>query len=242
MVSIFGLLASPGSHVSIPLVLALLPTVSVAFTLILSHLVPRLGLRKLLMLGSIGVCTSSVMAFIAAAVTASESQNLAVSIAIMIMLFLLALFLQLSWQTLPFLFAVAIVPSLGYNNESTTLFSLMVALYSVLQVALSVALGFGRSLGWIVLAPGVVLVAAFGCVVWLFFPETTGRELEDIDEYFAAAPGKVVVRDREARRVWQSDAGSEANEVEHGADHQCDSTRGDEFARATTAQAIDEDS
>lgn len=55
-----------------------------------------------------------------------------------------------------------------------------------------------QSLGWKFYLIWTVLNAAVIPIVYCFYPETAGRTLEDMDEYFRSNPPLLVCRDREA--------------------------------------------
>lgn len=55
-----------------------------------------------------------------------------------------------------------------------------------------------QNLGWRFYLIWIVLNAAVIPIVYLFYPETAGRTLEDLDDYFRADPPLLVCRDKEA--------------------------------------------
>lgn len=55
-----------------------------------------------------------------------------------------------------------------------------------------------QNLGWRFYIIWIVLNAVIIPTVYLFYPETAGRSLEDIDEYFRSNPPVLVFRDKEA--------------------------------------------
>jgi hypothetical protein len=48
--------------------------------------------------------------------------------------------------------------------------------------------------------------------IYLFYPETAGRTLEDMDEYYRTSPPLLVFRDQEARTVQNQRRGGGPNE------------------------------
>ena len=55
-----------------------------------------------------------------------------------------------------------------------------------------------QNLGWQFYIIWTVLNGAFVPIVYLFYPETAGRTLEDMDRYFREQPGVLVFRDKDA--------------------------------------------
>ena len=55
-----------------------------------------------------------------------------------------------------------------------------------------------QNLGWRFYLIWTVLNAAVVPIVYLFYPETAGRTLEDMDEYFRSNPPLIVCRNKEA--------------------------------------------
>ena len=58
-----------------------------------------------------------------------------------------------------------------------------------------------QSLGWQFYIIWTVFNAAFVPMVYFLYPETAGRSLEDIDEYYRGNPPLLVWRDAEAKRA-----------------------------------------
>ena len=57
-----------------------------------------------------------------------------------------------------------------------------------------------QSLGWQFYIIWTVFNAAFVPIVYFLYPETAGRSLEDIDDYFRHNPSLLVWRDKDAKR------------------------------------------
>jgi hypothetical protein len=55
-----------------------------------------------------------------------------------------------------------------------------------------------QNLGWRFYIVWIALNAAMVPAVYFFYPETAGRTLEDIDEYYRTDPPLLVFRDKEA--------------------------------------------
>jgi hypothetical protein len=55
-----------------------------------------------------------------------------------------------------------------------------------------------QNLGWRFYVIWIVLNAVMVPIIYLFYPETAGRSLEDMDDYYRAKPPLLIFRDKEA--------------------------------------------
>lgn len=171
-------------------------------------LLPRLGMRKLLTVGSLGLALCLLISLIVGVVGPYSSFNSgSSSITPVVFTFLLGAFFfyDLSWTSLSWVLQAEIAASLGFNNENTATACVATAIRAAMEVGVAFAVVFGvNSIGYGILLVWLLLSLLFAILVWLFFPETVGRSLEDLDRYFARAPRTLVWRDQDAKRVKQA--------------------------------------
>lgn len=118
------------------------------------------------------------------------------------------IFYDLSWTSLSWVFLSEIGSSVGYNDENTAIACIATAIRAAIEIGVAFAVVFGvAGIGALLLIVWLLLCISFAVLVWLFFPETVGRALEDLDLYFARAPRKVVFRDVDATRVKKAGGG-----------------------------------
>ncbi|OAP61662.1 Sugar transporter STL1 [Fonsecaea erecta] len=170
--------------------------------------VDRLGRRRLMMICStgMGVC----LAVVAGALSRQDVR--AVDIVAVTFIYIFNFFFAIGWLGLPFLFCTEIaplshrVPITAISTGSTWLWAFVVAL--VTPVGLT-NLSNRYYIIYAVLNLGLVLPG-----VYFFFPETSGRSLEEVDEIFVTSKSIFdtvrVARDARTRRpLTVTDFGSE---------------------------------
>jgi hypothetical protein len=135
----------------------------------------------------------------------SETRPTAATAALFTFLVLTILSYDLSWSTLLWLFTAEIGPSLGlHTQQNTAVCCIAIATRYLLEIGVAFAVSYGiNASGYLILVACLLINVLFAGVIWAFYPETTGRKLEDMDLYFAGAPRKLVVKDGQARRVWR---------------------------------------
>lgn len=76
-----------------------------------------------------------------------------------------------------------------------------------------------QTLGWKFYIIFTVLNAAFLPLIWLFYPETADRTLEDLDAYYREDPPLIVIKDKDAisRRRPAKYAANQHRDVEEAA-------------------------
>ncbi|KAK7047782.1 hypothetical protein VNI00_006110 [Paramarasmius palmivorus] len=136
-------------------------------------LIERAGRRKLMMWGAAGQAGGQTFG---AAATA--------------FFFLYYVFFGICWQGVPWLYPVEI-NSLAMRTKGAALgtASNWISNYMVVQITPT---GI-ENLGWKFYIIWVVFNTAFVPIVWLFYPETANRHLEDIDKLYRDNQGMVIV-------------------------------------------------
>lgn len=217
---------------SFSLMLAALTTLNAPFLLIAYYLLPRLGVRKLLTIGSLCLAASLLITLIVGMATNSNGSvtsfslldtgttvttaagsggSTAPRVVLVTFLVLSFVFFGLSWASLPWLLASEIGSSLGYHNEGTAIVCIATVVRAAIEVGSPFAAATGiADIGFLLLVVWLVLDVAFAALVWLFCPETVGRSLEDVDIYFARAPSKLVFKDQDAKGVKKLDGRASA--------------------------------
>ncbi|KXL47473.1 MAG: hypothetical protein FE78DRAFT_38566 [Acidomyces sp. 'richmondensis'] len=140
--------------------------------------VDRFGRRKLMMISAIGM--GSCMAIVAG--TASQPNNKVAEGVAGSMIFLFSLFFPVGFLGLTFLYASEIspntvrVPITSMSTATAWIFNFMVAL--ITPVGFS-TIGWRYFIIWAAINYFLILPS-----VYLFFPETSGRHLEEVDQIF----------------------------------------------------------
>lgn len=203
--AVFGLFPSSFDRISPSALFALLPTLDVLFLIFPYFLLPRLGIRKLLTIGSLGLALCLLISLIVGVAGNAASTNDAVNPTTAVLFtFLLGAFFfyDLSWTTLSWVVQAEIAASVGFNDENTATACISTAIRAAIEVGVAFGVSFGfYTIGYLLLIVWLLLSVTFAVLVWLFFPETVGRSLEDLDLYFARAPRILVWRDPDAKRV-----------------------------------------
>jgi hypothetical protein len=196
---------------------AFVPTIDIINTTIPYFLLPRLGVRKVLMIGSVGLATCMLIATaiifgtddngivdFARAESLQANQYSASTTALFCFFLLTFTFWSMSWLVSSYLLQSELPSSLSYHNEN----SATAAIASSARAAADCGMlytamdAFTNSPATPYL-PIVFLLINIGIAVsvFLYVPETVGRSLEQIDAYFCRAPRKLVFLDYDARGV-----------------------------------------
>ncbi|KAK1231930.1 hypothetical protein PQX77_004949 [Marasmius sp. AFHP31] len=164
-------------------------------SLIAIFIIDRIGRRKLMLFGAIGQCLTMVLLAILGSLPKSNS---AAQIVSAVLLFVFNSFFAIGWLGMTWLYPAEIVglrmrgPANALSTASNWTFNFMVVMITGPAFE---NIDYGT---YIVFA---VLNAFIIPIVYLFFPETAGRSLEDMDVIFAMAynegvsPVKVSLRD-----------------------------------------------
>ena len=92
-----------------------------------------------------------------------------------------------------------------------------------------------NNIGWKFYIIFTVLNAVFLPILWLFYPETSDRTLEDLDAYYRDNPPLVVIRDKDAvsRKRPAKFAAMQAEDVEKAAEARRASTLAHEEVKSS---------
>ncbi|KAJ7083996.1 general substrate transporter [Mycena belliarum] len=159
-------------------------------------LIERAGRRKLMMWGAAGQCLCYM--FISAFLSQADDpvNGARYGAAATVFFFVYYLFFGICWQGVPWLYPVEI-NSLAMRTKGAALATAANWLSNYLIVEIT-PIGIA-SLGWRFYLIWMVFNALFIPVVWLFYPETANRHLEDIDHLYRDNSTMVLVfRNKEA--------------------------------------------
>lgn len=109
--------------------------------------------------------------------------------------FLYYVFFGIGWQGVPWLYPTEI-NSLAYRTKGAALGTATNWIFNFMVVEIT-PIGI-QSLQWQFYIIWTVFNAAFVPIVYLFYPETAGRSLEDIDRFFREDAKILVFRDKDA--------------------------------------------
>ncbi|KAF2128008.1 sugar transporter STL1 [Dothidotthia symphoricarpi CBS 119687] len=140
-------------------------------------LVERIGRRKLFLIGTVGQCLSMVLVFACLIPgTASAAKGAAVG------LFTYIAFFGATWLPLPWLYPAEINPlkTRAKANAFSTINNWLWNFFIVMITPVLI-----DSIGWGTYLLFAVLNAIFFPIIYFFYPETSGRSLEEIDLIFA---------------------------------------------------------
>ncbi|KAJ7242404.1 general substrate transporter [Mycena haematopus] len=153
-------------------------------------LIERAGRRKLLMWGAAGqcVCYMFISAFLARADDPVNGTRYGAGATVFF--FVYYLFFGICWQGVPWLYPVEI-NSLAMRTKGAALATAMNWLSNYLIVEITPP-GIAY-LGWRFYLIWMFFNALFVPLVWLLYPETANRHLEDIDRLYRDAPTMVFV-------------------------------------------------
>ncbi|CAH7683110.1 general substrate transporter [Phakopsora pachyrhizi] len=156
------------------------------------YTIERFGRRKLMLFGSVGMCLSMTSLSIAAwAIQPSSGLNTTdAAIIAAVLFFVYNTFFGIGWLGMSWLYSAEIVPlevrgaATGISTASNWIFNFLIVL--ITPIAFS-------SIGWKTYLIFAVVNFAITPSVYFFFPETTGRSLEEIDLIFAKSGWLTVV-------------------------------------------------
>ncbi|PBL02623.1 general substrate transporter [Armillaria gallica] len=142
-------------------------------------LIDRIGRRKLMLFGAIGQCITMVLLAVLGEVDNSPAQIISA-----VLLFVFNSFFALGWLGMTWLYPAEIVglrmrgPANALSTASNWIFNFLVVMI--------VGPSF-QNINWGTYIVFASLNAMIVPIVYLFFPETAGRSLEDMDVIFAIA-------------------------------------------------------
>ncbi|SJL02065.1 related to transporter (major facilitator superfamily) [Armillaria ostoyae] len=142
-------------------------------------LIDRIGRRKLMLFGAIGQCITMVLLAVLGEVDNSPAQVVSA-----VLLFVFNSFFALGWLGMTWLYPAEIVglrmrgPANALSTASNWIFNFLVVMI--------VGPSF-QNINWGTYIVFASLNAMIVPIVYLFFPETAGRSLEDMDVIFAIA-------------------------------------------------------
>ncbi|KAK0468428.1 general substrate transporter [Desarmillaria tabescens] len=142
-------------------------------------LIDRVGRRKLMLFGAIGQCITMVLLAVLGAVDTPPAQIVSA-----VLLFVFNSFFALGWLGMTWLYPAEIVglrmrgPANALSTASNWIFNFLVVMI--------VGPSF-ENINWGTYVVFASLNAMIVPIVYLFFPETAGRSLEDMDVIFAIA-------------------------------------------------------
>ncbi|KAL8635464.1 MAG: hypothetical protein Q9228_007044, partial [Teloschistes exilis] len=167
------------------------------FSLIGIPNVERWGRRKMMMYAAAGQCFCYLM--ITVLIRYNElpgySGSKQVASASIAFFFLYYIFFGIGWQGVPWLYPTEI-NSLSMRTKGAALGTATNWIFNFMVVEITPT-GI-QSLGWKFYIIWTVFNASFVPIVYLFYPETADRTLEDIDRMFREEVGVLVFRDRDA--------------------------------------------
>ncbi|CRL21187.1 Sugar/inositol transporter [Penicillium camemberti] len=159
--------------------------------------VERWGRRMLMIFGATGMCFCYV--FITALIRYNEMPEYPhrheVASASVAFFFLYYVFFGIGMQGVPWLYPTEI-NSLTMRTKGAALGAATNWIFNFMVVEIT-PIGI-QNLGWRFYIIWIVLNAVMVPTVYLFYPETAGRTLEDIDDYYRGNPPLLVCLDKEA--------------------------------------------
>ncbi|KOS37204.1 hypothetical protein ACN38_g12011 [Penicillium nordicum] len=159
--------------------------------------VERWGRRMLMIFGATGMCFCYV--FITALIRYNEMPEYPhrhdVASASVAFFFLYYVFFGIGMQGVPWLYPTEI-NSLTMRTKGAALGAATNWIFNFMVVEIT-PIGI-QNLGWRFYIIWIVLNAVMVPTIYLFYPETAGRSLEDIDDYYRGNPPLLVCLDKEA--------------------------------------------
>ncbi|KAF2820199.1 general substrate transporter [Ophiobolus disseminans] len=142
-------------------------------------LIERVGRRKLFLIGTVGQCLAMVLTF-ACLIPDQETSNAASGAAVG--LFIYIAFFGATWLPLPWLYPAEVNPlkTRAKANAFSTINNWLWNFFIVMITPVLIT-----SIGWGTYLLFAILNACFLPVIYFFYPETSGRSLEEIDLIFA---------------------------------------------------------
>ncbi|KJA15910.1 hypothetical protein HYPSUDRAFT_207495 [Hypholoma sublateritium FD-334 SS-4] len=162
-------------------------------------LIERAGRRKLMMWGAAGQCVCYIFISGLLSQTGNTTNGAHFGAAATAFFFLYYVFFGICWQGVPWLYPTEI-NSLSMRTKGAALgaASNWISNYMVVQIT---PIGIS-TLGWRFYIVWAVLNAIIVPCIYLFYPETANRSLEDIDKLYRENKSLVFVfRDKEATQV-----------------------------------------
>lgn len=159
--------------------------------------VERVGRRKLFLIGTVGQCLSMVLVFACLIPdTPSAAKGAAVG------LFTYIAFFGATWLPLPWLYPAEINPlkTRAKANAFSTINNWLWNFFIVMITPVLIS-----SIGWGTYLLFAALNAAFFPIIYFFYPETSGRSLEEIDLIFAKGNLEKMSYVRAAKELPQMD-------------------------------------
>lgn len=190
------LISSVGLSNSLARLLAACNSVSyLLFSLIAIPNVERWGRRNLMMYAAAGqaFCYIFITALIRYAEMPGYGHQKEVASASVAFFFLYYVFFGIGWQGVPWLYPTEI-NSLSMRTKGAALGTAANWIFNFMVVEIT-PIGI-ESLGWKFYIIWTVLNASFVPIVYLFYPETADRSLEDIDRLFRENSNVLVFKDR----------------------------------------------
>jgi len=153
------------------------------------HFIEKWGRRRLMMFGALGQCccwlTITVLLGQASAADAYSSRQVQLGTAAVFFFFAFNCFFGAGWQGVSWLYPTEInstryrIAGMSYGVATNWLINFGVVFVTPLGIA---KLGSQFYVIW------TILNALMVAIIWMFYPETAGRSLEDIDRIFEAHP------------------------------------------------------
>ena len=166
-------------------------------------IIERWGRRKVIITSSVGcsVCWI-VIALTQGLITTDLSNSLAYNITSVVFFFIFFAAFGMGLLPVPWIYPTEI-----NSLESRTLgVALSVATNWIMNFLVAEVTPIGiESQGWRFWVSWAVICASFVPIVYLFFPETANRSLEDIDRFFEMKPGVFVFRNKMATQLARPD-------------------------------------
>ncbi|CAL8578176.1 hypothetical protein XPA_003975 [Xanthoria parietina] len=167
------------------------------FSLIGIPNVERWGRRKMMMYAAAGQCFCYLMITILIRYSEILEENAATKVASasIAFFFLYYIFFGIGWQGVPWLYPTEI-NSLAYRTKGAALGTATNWAFNFMVVEIT-PIGI-QSLQWKFYIIWTIFNASFVPIVYLFYPETADRTLEDIDRLFRDDAPILVFRDKDA--------------------------------------------
>ncbi|KAJ3550977.1 hypothetical protein NM688_g4957 [Phlebia brevispora] len=148
-------------------------------SLIAIFIIDRIGRRKLMLFGAVGQTVTMILLAVLGSVDTPAAQIVSA-----VLLFVFNSFFAVGWLGMTWLYPAEIVglriraPANALSTASNWIFNFMVVMVTGPSF---------NNISWRTYIVFAALNAFLIPVVWLFFPETAGRSLEDMDVIFALA-------------------------------------------------------